>query len=269
MSAFQSFLAKQPVFSVEDFRSFQKERGSESPATRKNILAQQESRGRILRIRRGLYAAVPVDVHPENAQVDPFLIAGKATPDAVLAYHTAAEFHGKAYSIFHEYQYLTSRVSRPWTFRQMRFRPVLLPKPLRESKNQLFGVEQMIRGPVSVAVTSLERTSVDLLDRLDLAGGFEEAWRFLESTGFLRMDEVVSYVRILGNSTTAAKVGYCMERLRDQLAIDESNLNQLEELRPKQPHYVGKAKSSPNKISARWNLVLPKSYIDMPWLEEG
>jgi len=60
-----------------------------------------------------------------------------------------------------------------------------------------------------------------------------------------------------------------MENLRDQLAIDESNLKQLEELRPKQPHYVGKAKSGPNKFSARWNLVLPKSYIDMPWLEEG
>jgi predicted transcriptional regulator of viral defense system len=245
------------------------ERGSESPATRKNILARQESRGRILRIRRGLYAAVPVDVHPDNAQVDPFLIAGKATPDAVLAYHTATELHGKAYSIFHEYQYLTTRVSRPWTFRQMRFRPVLQPKPLRESENQSYGVETMMRGSASVRVTSLERTSVDLLDRLDLAGGFEEAWRFLESTGFLYMDKVVSYVQILRNSTTAAKVGYCLERLRELLAVDESSLKLLEAMSPKQPHYVGKAKTGPNRFSARWNLVLPESYVDMPWREEG
>ncbi len=269
MSAFQSFIAKHSVFSVEDFRSFQMERGSESPATRKNILARQEARGRILRIRRGLYAAVPMDVHPDGAQVDPFLVAGKATPDAVLAYHTAAELHGKAYSIFNEYQYLTSRVSRPWTFRQMRFRPVLQPKSLRKNEKQSFGVEQIMRGSFSVPVTSLERTSVDLLDRLDLAGGFEEAWRFLESTGFLHMGKVVSYVQVLGNSTTAAKVGYCLEQLREQLAVDESSLKQLEEMRPKQPHYVGKAKTGPNRISARWNLVLPESYVDMPWREEG
>ena len=268
MSAFQSFLAKHPVFSIEDFRSFQRERGSESPATRKNILARQEARGRILRIRRGLYAAVPVDVLPDNAQVDPYLIAGKATPDAVLAYHTAGEFHGKAYSIFNEYQYLTSRVSRPWTFRQMRFRPVLQPKLLRGTGQQLYFVEQMMRGPAGISVTSLERTSVDLLDRLDLAGGFEEAWRFLESTGFLYMDKVVSYVQVLGNSTTAAKVGYCLERLREQLAVDESSLKLLEEMKPKQPHYVGKAKTDPNRFSARWNLVLPESYVDMPWREE-
>lgn len=269
MSAFQSFLAKHPVFSVEDFRSFQRERGSESPATRKNILARQEARGRILRIRRGLYAAVPVDVHPDNVQVDPFLIAGKATPDAVLAYHTATELHGKAYSIFNEYQYLTSRVSRPWTFRQMRFRPVLQPKPLRESRKQSYGVEQLARGSTGVSVTTLERTSVDMLDRLDLAGGFEETWRFLESTGFLHTDEVVSYVRLLGNSTTAAKVGYCFERLREQLAVDESSLKLLEEMRPKQPHYVGKAKTGSNRFSSRWNLVLPELYVDMAWQEEG
>ena len=31
--------------------------------------------------------------------VDPYLVAAKMTEDAVLAYHTALEFHGRAYSV--------------------------------------------------------------------------------------------------------------------------------------------------------------------------
>ncbi len=269
MSVFETFLARHPVFTVDQFSSFQKERGSSSIWTRSTILTRQEKKGRVLRVRRGLYAAVPFGTPPENASVDPLLVAALAAPDAVLAYHTAAEFHGKANSVFNEFQYLTFRTPRPWRFRDQRFRPVLLPKPLRSEGNRSFGVEKETRGGVEVAVTSLERTAVDLLDRLDLAGGFEEAWRFLEAAGFLHMEEVITYVRLLGNATTAARVGYCLERLRERLAVEELHLKHLEELRPRQPHYLDRKRKDRQKLMARWNLVVPQSFHESSWREEG
>ncbi len=56
--------------------------------------------------------AVPLGMKPETCPADPYLIAAKMTDDAVLAYHTALEFYGKAYSVFKQYQYLTCRVGR-------------------------------------------------------------------------------------------------------------------------------------------------------------
>ena len=50
-------------------------------------------------MRRGLYAVIPPGADPDFFPVDPFLVAAKLSPDAVLSHHTALEFHGKAYSV--------------------------------------------------------------------------------------------------------------------------------------------------------------------------
>lgn len=56
-----------------------------------------------------------------------------------------------------------------------RFRPVRYPTKLAASANQLFAVKEVDRaGALSVRVTSLECTLVDVLDRTDLGGGWEE-----------------------------------------------------------------------------------------------
>lgn len=39
----------------------------------------------------------------------------------------------------------------------------------------------MNRSGVNIKVTSLARTIVDVLDRIDLAGGWEEVWRVLDT----------------------------------------------------------------------------------------
>jgi predicted transcriptional regulator of viral defense system len=65
-------------------------------------------------------------------------------------------------------------------FRGNEFRGVLFPKALREKEEELFGVNREDRAGLQVRVTSLERTMVDLLDRPDLSGGYEEIWRSWE-----------------------------------------------------------------------------------------
>ncbi|OGA43455.1 MAG: hypothetical protein A3G24_12650 [Betaproteobacteria bacterium RIFCSPLOWO2_12_FULL_62_13] len=60
--------------------------------------------------------------------------------------------------------------------------------------------------------TTLERTLVDVFARPDLAGGWEEIWRSLETVEFFDLDVVVQYVLLLENATTAAKVGFFLEQ---------------------------------------------------------
>ena len=91
-----AFLATHAVFTVDDVREYLAERGSTNPNTRKALLAYHRSRGRIVPIRRGLYSSVPPNTNPDTYSLDPFLVAAKMTGDAVLAYHAALEYHGKA-----------------------------------------------------------------------------------------------------------------------------------------------------------------------------
>lgn len=85
------------------------------------------------------YVALPRGADPKKYPVDPFLLAGRMTPDAVLAYHTALEFHGKAYSVHKQFVFLTGQAPRPFTFRGHRFRPIPPPKALRDAGQSTIG----------------------------------------------------------------------------------------------------------------------------------
>lgn len=142
------FLAQNPVFTSDQFREFQNRRGSGNASTRKTLLAHYERRQRIMRVRRGVYAVIPAGSAPENAPVDPYLVASRLAPDAVLAYHTALSFHGRSYSISHRFEFLTATATRPLRFRSWQFRPVRFPRAIRRAKKETFGVQEAERaGP--------------------------------------------------------------------------------------------------------------------------
>ncbi len=85
----KDFFARHPVFRVEELIEFMSTLGSNNPSTRKTLLAHHQASGRILRIRRGLYATVPFGLSADSFSVDPYLLAGRITDDAIIAYHTA------------------------------------------------------------------------------------------------------------------------------------------------------------------------------------
>jgi predicted transcriptional regulator of viral defense system len=189
------------------------------------------------------------------------------TPDAVLAYHTALEFHGRAYSAFHEFVYLTATSPRPVTYREQVFRATAFPKTLVERQQELFGVETHERTGLQVRVTGLERTLVDVLDRPALAGGWEEVWRSLESVGYFNLDQVVEYAILLGNSTTVARVGFYLEQHAEALMVDERYPDRLRHHIPRNPHYLDRSHREPGRLVESWNLVVPARILDRAWEE--
>jgi predicted transcriptional regulator of viral defense system len=202
---------------------------------------------------------------PAHCPVDPYLVAGRSADDAVLAYHTALEVYGKAHSVFERYFFQSNKPLRPSTFRSRRFECVLFPKALRDKNHQQFATKTLERSGLEIRVTRLERTLVDLLDRPDLGGGWEEIWRSLESVEYFDLDLVVEYVKLLGNRTTAAKVGYYLQQHAKPLMVEDRHLNPLRDLRPRQPHYLERGKSG--TVVKDWNLVVPKSLADRSWEE--
>jgi predicted transcriptional regulator of viral defense system len=260
------FFATHPVFRVAEFAAFRHARGTRGRAT-EALLAYHAKTGRVLRIRRGLYASVPLGGLPENCDVDPFLIAGRVSDDAVLAYHTALEFHGKAHSVHQTFLYLTRRAARPFSFRGSRFRGLAFAAALKARNAERFGVATVSRAGIDVRVTRLERTLVDVLDRPQFAGGWEEIWRSLESVEFFDLDQVVEYALLLDNATTAAKVGFYLEQHRKELMVQERHLDPLRTNRPQKPHYLSRSDRKPGRLVAEWNLVVPEEVLERRWQE--
>ena len=262
-----AFLSQHDVFTVEELDLFLSKEGTGNPNTRKALLTYYRKQGRILRVRRGIYAVVPFGSSPDSSPVDLYLLASKMTNDAVLGYHTALEFHGKAYSVYNRFHYLSTQRSVPVKFRSYEFRSVSVPQPLIAEGKEMFGVSRYKRSGGELRVSNLERTLVDVLDRPQLSGSWEEIWRSLASIEFLDIEQVIDYVLILANATTAAKVGFFLEQHREDLMVDESHLKPLRALRPHQPHYLSRSRRKHGLLMKKWNLMVPDQILKQSWGE--
>jgi len=262
------FFARHPVFTRAEFAAACMAAGPSGERTPDALLAYHTKERRLLRVRRGLYAVVPKGADPATVPLDAFLLAARMTDDATVAYHSALELHGVAYSTTDRLLYLTQHEdTRSLTFRSLTFRPVLVPKSLREKGEQSFGVTPVDRSGLDVRATALERTLVDVLDRLDLGGGWEEAWRSLEAVSFFDLDQVVDYAVLLGNATTVSKVGFFLEQHQDVLSVTEEHLRRLRAHAPVGTHYAKRGSGAASVFLRNWNLMVPETVVNRTWEE--
>ncbi len=264
----RAFFRNHPVFTVEDFAGFLSSDGTHNLRTQESLLAYHVKAGNIVRVRRGLYTSVPPGASAETYPVDPYLLASKMAKDAVLAYHTALEFHGKAYSVYERFTYLSRKPMLLVSFRAHQFKCVSLPKALVQKNATSFNVIKADQSGMAISVTGLERTFVDVLNRPDLTGSWEEIWRSLESVEYFDLEKIASYVDFLGNATTAAKVGFFLEQHRESLMVDETYLKTLRERRPRRPHYLERSRRQAGRLVADWNLVVPEEVYGRTWEEQ-
>lgn len=261
------FLLRHPVFTSEELANHLSKLGDVSARTQETLLAYYQKAGRIVRVRRGLYAVIPAGADKHSYPIDPFLVAARMTADSIVSHHTALEFHGRAYSVQEYFTYSASRPREPLTFRSQVFRGTKFPRALVRAAKTNAGVLFTERAGLEMRVTGLERTLVDVLDRPHLAGSWEEIWRSLESVEFFDLDKVVEYALLLENATTAAKVGLYLERHRESLMVEDRHLKPLRDRRPRQPQYMDRTKRGSGRLVLEWNLVVPGELLDRAWDE--
>jgi predicted transcriptional regulator of viral defense system len=260
------FFATHPVFTQAEYVAARVATGARSPRTADSLLVRHVAAGRLLHVRRGLYATVPPGAAADTFRPDPYLVATKLTADAAVAYHAALQFRGKTYSVWHRFTVLAGAGLRPLRFRGDEFVGVKPPRALRGLPEHGGGVvtEPCAGGVVRVA--SFERTLVDLLDRPDLGGGWEEVWRSLEMVEFFDLDAVVAHALKRSSALAAARVGFFLEQHRDALFVEERHLDGLRVRAPRQPRYFDR-KREPGRLVKPWNLFVPQPVLDRAWAE--
>lgn len=257
------FFSIHPVFRREEFAEFLAGRGASSPWTADSHLRRYLGAGRIGRVKRGVFFVAGPGETATDAPLDFLLVASRLAPDAVLAYHSALEAHGHAQSLFERFFFLSATQAKPLTLRGRSFVPVVPPAALRRRRKAFTLCTEVERRGLPCRVTTLERTLVDVLDRPDLAGGLEEAWRSLAGVPLFDLKVVLAYVRLCGQAALAAKVGLFLERRREPLGVSEAVLARLRRMCPKQPQYLDRRVGG--RLAPGWNLIVPAPLLAGEW----
>jgi predicted transcriptional regulator of viral defense system len=261
----KNFFIHHPVFTTSEFTEYLGREEKRNMSTRDNLLAYHVNKGHLQRVKQGLYVVLSSDMVTMDFSVDPYLLASRMAKDAVLSYHTALDFHSKSYSVYNQFLYLTEHSVRKVSYGNYIFLAVRPPKPLLDQNQSKFGVVSHERNGLKIEVTSLERTLVDLFDKPNLGGGWEEVWRSLESVEFYNINEVIEYALLLSNATTVAKVGFFLEKNQERFFVDKKDLQKLKKRIPRQPHYMDKKLKG--KLVRQWNLIVPEKILEKSWGE--
>ncbi len=260
-----AFFSRHPVFTRDEFAAAHRDTSNgTSRRTADALLRYHAAQGHIAPLRRALYAVVPDGDDSETFRPDTYLVASRLAPDAVLAYHTALEVHGIAQSLMHRVTVCTRAHLRTWTFRETTFKGV---RPRRALNDHDRHVITMNRLGLDLRVTDLERTVVDSLDRLDLAGGWDEVMRSLAHVRVLDAPAAAAYALQLGVAATAAKVGLFLHSRQDDLFVENTTLDLLTKALPSRPHRVERLPESRYKVVDRWKLSVPTEHYDPAWAE--
>jgi predicted transcriptional regulator of viral defense system len=263
----EQFFYEHPVFRHEDFTAWKSSKGEIKPISVNTALRHYAKMGRIKLIRRKLYAVIAPNESPATFTIDPYLIAGKATEDAVLGYHTALELTGMAYSKFGQYTYITTQKSKSFEFQGQWFQSVASPTALQKKQKLLICVDTIDRQGMKLQVTNPARTFVDVLDRVELCGGWEEVCRSIDNFAVLNIDEIVEYCLLLENARLNATVGYFLSQRKGAFAVSEAQLKPLLNAIPKVPQYASRKTKENFQLVKPWNILLPISVIYQSWEE--
>ncbi|MFZ5472292.1 MAG: type IV toxin-antitoxin system AbiEi family antitoxin domain-containing protein [Myxococcota bacterium] len=183
------------------------------------------------------------------------MLGSRLTRDAVLAYDGALSLYGLA-PLGHSISFLTQERVRPFRFNEVVYRPVLTGRALESGED---GLQVLERAGQKLLATTLERTFVDLLDRLDLAPGLVELWRCFAAAGQLDTTAMIRQVRALESRLVAARVGLFLEERR---SATPSELHLLRSMGPRSSSYFDRNLRSPEDVYfGQWKLVVPAKLL--------
>jgi predicted transcriptional regulator of viral defense system len=226
--------------------------------TCQNTIEHLLAAGQIVKVRRGLYEIIPLElVGKPKAIADKFLLARKIVSSYCFAYHTALEIHGVANSAIYNTVYVTSpRQFRNFTYDRIAFK--WMPR------KQLIGSEAAIWATARIIVTDRERTIIDCIDRVSLAGGFEELYKSLLSMRNVNFQKLYDYAKSVNKKVLLHKLGFFLSlpRVHETWSVDETRLEKIKRDLSSKIFYFETSKGQ-GRLIREWNLIVPNKLEEL------
>ena len=257
----EPFFNEHPVFRREEYAAAVGRHPRDKTVT--GMLSRHLSAGNVKRVGRGVFASVPKHVDAQKWVVDRFLAASRLRQNGVIAYHSALELHGYAYSEGHVVQVISEREPGLVEAASVACRFFRPPKGFARNPGPWSsGVTTVSRLGQDVAVTTIEQTIVHSFDRYDLVGGAEELFNSLDFVDRVDVSSLVMHACSCVNSASIGALGFWLERERDFLNVPDSAIEHLRRLAPSQARYAIGAKPGIGKIAKGWNVILPIDVVE-------
>lgn len=250
------FFSDHPVFRRNEYATAVGRRSDDKVVT--EMLSQHLRAGNIRRIARGVFASVPKHADARKWVVDRFLAASRLRHGGVIAFHSALELHGCAYTEGQVVQVISS--GEPGEFETPDFLCKFITPPRGfESSNSVTVIDRL---GLEVRLTSIERTIADSFDRYHLAGGVEELFNCLDLVARVNASALLRHTRSLANATAAGAMGYWLEREQHRLGVTDAALQSLRKLAPNTVRYALGTKSGKGRMAKGWNVILPIHVVE-------
>ncbi len=242
----QAFRSKE-IFTFSEAYALYK--GSKASLSR--LIYKYTVQEKLKKIRNELYYIIPAG--EKSSTPDPYKIASHIVQPYYLAYHTAMELHGVGYTAINTKYVAALSSVKPFSYNTFQF---ICVKPLND--NVKLGAEELVVSNCKIKLSNRERTIIDCLDRLNYAGGLEEAIKSLRNFPSVDKKKLVLYLSKLNRKILYAKVGWFLELLREQWNIDENILNRLSDKVSGRAMYLDSTQKEVFHIS-KWNLLVPRN----------
>ncbi|MDP2182978.1 MAG: hypothetical protein Q8K99_10480 [Actinomycetota bacterium] len=250
------YLESHEVFTLDEFLAEVDPTVAER--TRYQNLQNAVAREQAYRLKRGLYAS-NLGVYRDRVP-NVHLVAAKAAPDAVLSHHSALEAHGVAHTPLRTVYFASAFKVSGFQVRGYRFRRVASPAVSDPDARLDEFVTRLRAGEAIVSATTKERTLVDCVHNLRLAGGLEELLRSLGGFTSMSATLVARYVDLLSSPTLTARAGWVLELFADRWHVDVSVLNRMQESVGRGTYRLLPSAMDQEFVS-RWRLYVP---ADLP-----
>lgn len=164
----------------------------------------------VVKIRRNLYGVT--NLATKHIEANRYEVASALTPTAYISYHSALEFYGMTNQVFN-----TMYVASESRFNSFEFDG--LSYIYAKSQTDI-GIETPIMS-YGIRVTSLERTVIDCIDRIDRCGGSEE---MLQCFGMIMHISEAKLMEVLASydkATLYKKAGFILSRFRGRFNLSD------------------------------------------------
>lgn len=226
------------------------------PAEASKMLSRWASQGWLKRVRRGLYAPIPLAAaSSEQVLADPWILVPRLFDPGYVGGWSAAEHWDLTEQVFRSLCVFTSKPVRraDVVVQNIPFHLKHVPDGAR------FGLATVWRENVRVAVSDRAKTIVDMLDDPSTGGGMRHVSLCLEN--YVRSEHfdrkrLLEYLDKRRNGAAVKRLGFLMD------LIDESNESFRQELKARLTK--GNAKLDPSlpaeKLVTKWRLWIPSGW---------
>jgi predicted transcriptional regulator of viral defense system len=242
------FAQSSPLFTLEELgHRYGKKKPTRSV---RNMLYRLKRQGRVRQLTKGVYAGALA-----TASVNRYGVPSKLRKDAVVAFHSALEFHGVANQVFQTVYYLSVRPRRDVAFEDVTYHCVAPPRQLVRAHRLDFQVE-LSRD--KVRVTGRERSVVDCLAFLPYSGGVDELDRSLAMLPSFDFDVALEYLRLLRMPWLYARLGFLLDRHAEKLFFKGKSRDAFLRRLPRGVAYLDRKRPG-NRWVPTWTLMVPET----------